>query len=108
MKRFLVMLLAVIISCLAVTGCSGASIVGKWVATDNSGTMEFMADGKYQIVGVDMGDSTWKQEGDKITVTRKSVSDGIVGSVEMTIESLEGDSLVLSIKGQKQEFRRAK
>ena len=54
MKRFLVMLLAVIISCLAVTGCSGASIVGKWEATDNSGTMEFMADGKYQIVGVDM------------------------------------------------------
>lgn len=108
MKKFLVMLLAVIISCLAITGCSGTSIVGKWEATDNSGTMEFMADGKYQIMGANMGEVTWKQDGNKIILSKTSESDGTINTVELTIESLEGDLMVLSTQGTKQELRRIK
>lgn len=99
MKRFLVMLLAAVIACLALAGCSGGSIVGKWEPVDSFGTIEFKNDGTCAVLGIEA--YKWSQSGNKIKLTSE-----FAGDQEMTIVSISGDKMVLSTNGSDQEFKR--
>ena len=105
MKKIVAVIAAALL-CLGLCGCSREAVVsGKWDAADQTGSIEFREDGSCSMKGMDR--FTWKQDGDVITITLRS-EDGSDGkSTQMKIESLSGDTLVLSAGGTKQTFNRA-
>lgn len=112
MKRFLVMILAAVMLCLTLAGCSD-SLVGTWegggdyLELRGDGTCD--VNGAMGLVGIAAGDSdavklTWSQEGSDLVITCDIL--GFSQSMSWGIVEHKGNRLVLDIDGSEVELTR--